>query len=283
MWAKHVCPTWLYQPSLKIGVFIAVCCMPSQRLYSREYLEIVLQRKATLRDCCTHFLRLTESLVYKLQVGRDPSIVDFHFSDRGDPGGFMRLVESEEPALFGTFHVGHSDLLGCMLANFGRKIRMVRERVGNAYDLEMLERIFGDSVEFVWINEGESMLFALKSVADDGVSLALQCDREEHGSRHKVFDFLGARRRFPVTIYHLAFLFNMPVAFSFAVPLQNGQTEVVCSEVFVPQGDHKRDVLEAGYKHFQGVLTMLEAVLYQHPYAWFNFLPLNSEAADDVA
>ncbi|MGJ8654541.1 MAG: hypothetical protein ACSHX8_14870 [Opitutaceae bacterium] len=257
--------------------------MPSQRRHSREYLEVVLQRKAKFGDSFTHFLRLTESLVYKLQIGRDPTIVDFCHSDQGDPEGFMQLVESEQPALFGTFHVGHSDLLGCMLAKFGRKIRMVRERVGNAYDLEMLERIFGESVEFVWINEGESMLFALKSVADDGVSLALQCDREEHGSRHKVFDFLGARRRFPVTIYHLAFLFNLPVAFSFGVPVENGKTEVVCSEVFVPQGDQKRDVLEAGYKHFQGVLAMLEVVLHQHPYTWFNFLPLNSEVADDVA
>lgn len=281
-WANHGWPHWLYRPSLLVGVFVAVCCMPAQRRHSREYLAIVLKRRVRFRDCFTHFLALTDSLVFKLQVGRDPTFVDFRFSDKYDAATFMPLVESTRPALFGTFHVGHSDLLGCMLSDFGRRIRMVRERVGNAHDIEMLERIFGDSVEFVWINEGESMLFALKSVADDGVSLALQCDREEHSSRHKTFDFLGARRRFPVTIYHLAYLFKMPVAFSFGIPVDGKTIELVCSEVFEPTGESKREVLAAGYAHFQRVLQMLEGELYEHPYAWFNFLPLNTESPDAV-
>lgn len=279
-WAVHDWPRWLYRPALCAGVFVALCGMPAQRRHSREYLSVVLGRRAGWRDCFTHFLALTDSLVYKLQIGRQRAVDGFRHSKKGDSAAFMALVESERPALFGTFHVGHSDLLGCMLASFGRRIRMVRERVGNAHDLEVLERVFGDSVEFVWINEGESMLFALKNVADDGVSLALQCDREEHGSRHRNFDFLGARRRFPVTIYHLAFLFQMPVAFSFGIPLPDGDTEVVCSDVFEPNGTDKREVLEAGYAHFQQVLNLLEGVLYEHPYAWFNFLPLNSEAPD---
>ncbi len=276
-WAKHDWPHWLYRSSLCAGVWIALVCMPAQRRYSREYLKLVLKRPVRFRDCFVHFLALTESLVYKLEVGRDKEAVNFRLSDRGNSAGFMSLVRSDRQALFGTFHVGHSDLLGCLLSDFGRKIRMVRERVGNAHDLEVLGRAFGDSVEFVWINEGESMLFALKSVADDGVSLALQCDREEHGSRHKDFDFLGARRRFPVTIYHLAFLFQMPVAFSFGVPVGSAVSEVVCSDVFEPVGENKRAVLEAGYAHFQQVLHLLEDVLHEHPYAWFNFLPMNSE------
>jgi len=254
--------------------------MPAQRRYSREYLEVVLGRKVRFRDCFDHFLALTDSLVYKLQIGRNPGIADFKLIGKGEGEAFIELVKSDRQALFGTFHVGHSDLLGCVLSSFDRRIRMVRERVGNAHDLEVLERIFGDSVEFVWINEGDSMLFALKSVADDGVSLALQCDREEHGSRHKVFDFLGARRRFPVTIYHLAFLFKMPVSFSFAIPINEKTTEVICGDVFEPVGETKREVLEAGYAHFQGVLTMLEEVLYEHPFVWFNFIPLNSEGSD---
>lgn len=279
-WAVHDWPRWLYRPALCAGVFVALCGMHAQRRHSREYLGVVLGRPARWRDCFRHFLALTDSLVYKLQIGRDPKIANFRLPDSGADESFMALLESGRPALFGTFHVGHSDLLGCMLSGFGRRIRMVRERVGNAHDLEVLERVFGESVEFVWINEGDSMLFALKSVAEDGVSLALQCDREEHGSRHRAFEFLGARRRFPVTIYHLAFLFQMPVAFSFGIPGEGGRTEVVCSDVFEPEGASKREVLEAGYAHFQRVLDLLEAVLYAHPYVWFNFLPLNTEAPD---
>lgn len=279
-WARHDWPDWLFESSLRAGVCVTLCTMPAQRRHSREYLSVVLGRPARFRDCFRHFLALAESLIYKLQIGRDPTIAKFRLSEKGEGEAFMTLVRSGQPALFGTFHVGHSDLLGCMLSDFGRRIRMVRERVDNAHDLELLSRVFGQSVEFVWINEGESMLFALKSVAEDGVSLALQCDREEHGSRHRAFDFLGARRRFPVTIYHLAILFDLPIVFSFGIPVKPDTTEVVCSEIFFPSGGSKREVLEAGYAHFQGVLTLLESVLHEHPYTWFNFLPLNSEAPD---
>jgi predicted LPLAT superfamily acyltransferase len=257
--------------------------MPAQRRYSREYLAIVLKRKVRLRDCFTHFLAVTDSLVFKLQVARDRTIATFRLSADGETGALADLLNFDGPVLFGTFHVGHSDLLGCMLSEFGRTVRMVRERVGNDDDLIALERTFGDVVEFVWVNKRESLLFALKSVVDDGVSLALQCDRMEHGARHRVFNFLGARRRFPVTIYHLAFLFKMPISFSFAIPVDGTTTQVVCSDLFEPTGESKREVLEAGYDHFQHVLTMLEKVLHEHPYVWFNFLPLSSETSDDVA
>lgn len=257
--------------------------MPEQRRYSREYLAIVLKRKVRLRDCFAHFLAVTDSLVLKLQVARDPKIASFRLSPEGETGSLTELLNFDGPVLFGTFHVGNSDLLGCMLSEFGRPIRMVRERVGNDDDMAALERTFGDVVEFVWVNQRESMLFALKSVVDDGASIALQCDRVEYGARHHLFNFLGAKRSFPVTIYHLAYLFKMPVSFSFAIPVGSTTTQVVCSELFVPQGKSKREVLEAGYMHFQQVLTMLEEVLYEHPYAWFNFRPLNSESLDDAS
>lgn len=121
------------------------------------------------------------------------------------------------------------------------------------------------------------MLFALKNAAEDGASLALQCDREMHASKHRNFDFMGAVRRFPVTIYHLSYLLRMPVAFSFGIPVDEQRTQVVCSQVFEPGEDERKDVLARGYVHFQEVLNMLEAVLRQHPYVWFNFLPMNTE------
>lgn len=275
-WADRWCPTGLFNFGVKFGAAIALCCMPKQRRYSREYLEKVFDGPVGWSEMLTHFYTLTQSLLLKLRIGRDGVRPIFKFQKNGHESAFAELASSARPALFGSFHVGHSDLAGCMLSEFGRKVRMVRERVGNAYDLKMLERVFGESVEFVWINEGESMLFALKNAAEEGASLALQCDREAHGSKHRSFDFLGAKRRFPVTIYHLAYLFSMPVTFSFGVPRGDGTIEVACSEVFEPVGDSKQTVLAAGYAHFQSVLIMLEAILQKQPYMWFNFLPLNT-------
>jgi len=275
-WADACWPRWLFDSGVKVGVLVALLCMPRQRRYSRQYLAVILERPVTFRDCWLHFYTLTQSLLFKFKVGRSGGSPKIRMHADSEQSSFLDLVRSERPALFGTFHVGHSDMLGCMLAEFDRKVHMVRERVGNAYDLKMLERVFGDSVEFVWINEGESMLFALKNAAEDGASLALQCDREEHGSRHHSFDFLGGRRRFPVTIYHLAFMFSMPVVFSIGLSRADG-IEVVCSDIFEPVGDSKQQVLAAGFEHFQGVLTLLETTLKRDPYTWFNFLPLNTD------
>lgn len=277
-WADRWWPKRLFDGCVRFGSGVALFLMVPQRRASKEYLERVLDGPVGFHECLIHFNSLAQSLILKLRLGRENRIPDFHMRKNGLDAAFVELVQSERPALFGTFHVGHSDLTGCMLGQFGRRVRMVRQRVGNAYDLKMLERVFGKSVEFVWINEGESMLFALKSVVEDGASLALQCDREEHGSRHHVFDFLGARRRFPVTIYHLSYLFSMPVVFSFGIPVNDEVTEVVCSEIFEPAGEDRKAILEAGYRHFQGVLDILESVLKAHPYVWFNFQPLNSEA-----
>jgi predicted LPLAT superfamily acyltransferase len=74
-----------------------------------------------------------------------------------------------------------------------------------------------------------------------------------------------------VTIYHLSHLFRMPVAFSIGVPMADGCTEVHCSEIFEPPEGGRQEVLEAGYAHFQRVLEMLEGILRQQPYVWFNF------------
>ncbi|WP_269526307.1 hypothetical protein [Coraliomargarita parva] len=279
IWFDRCLPASWFQGLLRFGVWIAFWLMPRQRAYSREYLRLALGHEPSNAEIFRHFLALSESLVAKLRIGRGQPVPEFHIVPNGQEEAFVELARSERPALFGTFHVGYSDLTGCMIGQFGRRVRMVRQRVGNAYDLTLLQRIFGEYVEFVWINEGESLLFALKSVAEDGVSLALQCDREEHGSRHQHFDFMGARRRFPVTIYHLAHLFRMPVVFSFGFPGEAGHVDVLCSRPFEPTGESKKADLQAGYLHFQEVLHQLEVELKKRPYMWFNFLPMNSEDA----
>ena len=277
LWADSTWPKPLFDGCLKLGNAVALVCMPSQRKASTEYLRLALGRDVNWRDNLRHFHELSKSLVYKLRIGRDGVLPDFQLDPSYDASEFVDLARSSRPALFGTFHVGHSDLTGCMLGEFGRRVRMVRQRVGNDYDLKMLEKVFGRSVDFVWINEGESMLFALKNAAEEGASLALQCDREMHASKHREFRFMGAVRRFPVTIYHLAYLLQMPVVFSFGIPLDDTRTKVVCSPVFEPDQGSRKEVLNRGYEHFQAVLDILEAILKESPYVWFNFLPMNTE------
>jgi predicted LPLAT superfamily acyltransferase len=105
----------------------------------------------------------------------------------------------------------------------------------------------------------------------------MQCDRL-YAARVEPFEFLGARRSFPFTIYHLAVMFGRPVMFCWGVPDGAGGTRIHASRLFRPDAALSRETnLTHGRQHFQSVLARLETLVRQHPMLWFNFLPLNPE------
>jgi lauroyl/myristoyl acyltransferase len=186
-------------------------------------------------------------------------------------------VRSEEPVFFGTFHFGASDLLGFLLSDHGRRVSIVRLRVANSDDVRLLGNRYGGQVSILWANDPGGLLFELKATIESGASIAMQCDRIEPGAKVEPFLFLGERRRFPFSIYHLAILFGRPVMFCVAVPHpRNNELRVFASPVFRPDPALGRtENLPAARRHFQAVLTEFEQLVREYPLLWFNFLPLN--------
>lgn len=279
--AQRFVPRWLLHVPLMIGTWVAVVRLPEQRAYSREFLSDVLGRPAGWLEVWRHFFAYLDFLLLRLRAASGARIRCT--LDPESASDFEALMQSNEPALFGTFHFGHSDLLGFLLATRGRRVAMARLRVGNSADTEMLERQFGHAVKFIWVNDPENLLFAMKEAIERGDSIAMQCDRL-FSSRTEAFDFFGARRLFPFAIYHLAVLFARPVMFCIGLPDGSGGTRVTASPLFRPDPALGRaDNLRRAHEHFQGVLTRFEALVRQHPYHWFNFLPMNPVVAPPPA
>lgn len=277
----HLADRWLPGPchraALHLGTSVAVVLMAKRRTASALYLEHVLGRPTTNQDVHQHFATFTQALIQRLRLSRGIR-PEFYFHDPEQGKDFEKLCRSPQPALFGTFHVGQSDLLGCMLSDFGRRIALVRHRVDNSLDIDTLEKVFEQWVQILWINQPENFLFELKQGLEEGLSIGLQCDRITFGGRLVPLDFLGAKRLFPFTIYHLAKLFDYPVAFAFAgQPDDAGNIPVLAPPVFFP-GDHARP-MEAAKEHFQSTLRLLEDYLLEHPFIWYNFEPLNPQGA----
>ena len=273
--AQEVTPRWLLLPVLMLGTWVAVAVMPVERGHSRAFLTRVLGRRAGWFDVWRHFFTYLDFILLRLRVARGAPATCSLAAENADD--FEALMRSGEPALFGTFHYGHSDLLGFLLATRGRKVAMIRLRVANSEDTRMLAQHFGDAVSFIWVNDPDNLLFALKSALERGESIAMQCDRM-FSSKTEPFEFLGATRLFPFAIYHLAVLFARPVMFCFGVPDGAGGTRVMASPLFRPDAAVSRDEnLQCGRRHFQGVLARLETLVRQDPALWFNFLPLNPE------
>jgi predicted LPLAT superfamily acyltransferase len=279
--AQRVVPRWLLRVPLMIGTWVAVVRLPAQRAQSRLFLSTVLGRPAGWVDVWRHFFTYLDFLLLRLRAASGAAVPCRLAPENA--GDFEALIQSGEPALFGTFHFGHSDLLGFLLASRGRRVAMVRLRVGNSADTAMLEAQFGKTVSFIWVNEPENLLFAMKAAIERGDSLAMQCDRL-FSSRTESFDFFGARRIFPFAIYHLAILFHRPVIFCLGFPEGRTGTRVVASPVFRPDPRLSREQNLAGARaHFQRELTQLEGFARQYPHLWFNFLPLNPVAPVDRA
>jgi predicted LPLAT superfamily acyltransferase len=269
----RVLPEALFRPLRSAGTWVAVLAMPLQRRYSRDYLRIILGREPRKTDVHGHFFASCEALMLKLRVASGlpyRCVLEPGAKDLG------RWLASEYPVLFGTFHIGNSDLTGFMLAGQERKrVHLVRLRVGNSHDTDALTSRFGELLRFVWVNEPAELLFALKEAGASGDAVALQCDRRDHSARSETFDFLGAQRVFPFTIYYLSMIFDRPVLLSFGAPDGPNRSLVHASPAFVPVKDEPRAAaLERARAHFQAFLCRVEAHLRANPYQWLNFLPL---------
>jgi predicted LPLAT superfamily acyltransferase len=277
LWAERWWPRWLFRPVLMAGTWVGLAFMPVQRAHSRAYLAVVLGRPARLIDVWRHFFSFADFLMLKLRASRGVTVKCT--LEPENAATFETLVRSDQPALFGSFHFGGSDLLGFLLSELGRRVSILRMRMGNSADTRLLGERFTGQVSFLWVNDPANMLFDLKAAIEAGDSLALQCDRLEFSAKTEPFHFLGAARLFPFTIYHLGILFNRPVVFCMAVPggAESG-LRVSASPVFTPDPAAGRPAnTRAARLHFQAVLVQFEVLVRAHPFLWFNFLPLNPE------
>lgn len=279
-WSIQSLPPWVNQAARRVCSWIGVLTMTRQRAASRHYLRLVLDREPTCRDIYEHFLAFSGYLLLRLEIchGRLPRVC---FAP-GHGDDLRAHIASGRAALYGTVHLGHSDLVGFFLGQLGERIHMIRKRVGNSEDTDRLSRRFSQHVSFIWINDWSRLILAMNDALRDGHSLAMQCDRPEYSSKRETFRFLGARRVFPFTIYHLAIMHGLPVSMSFAVPdpADHDATVVHMPPLFYPRAELERaENFAAARAHFQGYLDAVEAQLRRTPLQWFNFSPLNPVAA----
>jgi len=279
--ADQILPEIIFRPLRGIGTAIAMAGMPAERSCSREYLSLVLRRSPTPCDVWRHFFAFEEALMDKLRAANGKDLPCTYGEGSSDCTPWLK---GDAPLLLGTFHVGASDLTGFLLGGYMKHpTYLVRQRVGNSHDTEQLAARFGDRLRFVWVNNPDDIIFALKDAAASPAAIALQCDRVGFSARTESFEFLGAQRLFPVTIYYLAMIFGRSVILSVGMPTKTG-AELFASPLFSPQPAETRAALMArAHAHFQEFLHQLETLLRKQPYQWFNFTPLNPPVTPKTA
>ncbi len=280
--ADRVLPERVYRPLRALGTLVAMARMPAERRHSREYLSTVLGRRPAWREVFRHFFAFEEMLMNRLRVagGRD-----YRTTYGPDAEDFRTWLENGGRVLIGSFHVGASDLLGCQIGGYNHlRVCIVRQRVGNSHDTDKLAERFGERLKFIWINEPREAIHALKDAADSSAAIVMHCDRVEFSARTAAFEFLGARRLFPVTIYHLALIFDRPVILAVGMPRGPAAAVLHASPRFEPiKGEPRAVAMRRAHAHFQTFLHKLETLLRSEPCQWFNFIPLNPAAVETTA
>ena len=283
-WGLTHLPMWFMRGVMVVGTTVGWATLPGQRANSRRYLRLALGRAPTWREVWRHFFTYTEYFALRLRIceGKEPRL---SFAP-GEGDELRAFLAEKKPALYGTMHVGHSDLLGFLLVTLGGHVHMVRRKVGNSDDVGWLAKRYAGGVTFVWINDWSRLILAMNDALRDGHSLAMQCDRSEHSSKRELFDFLGERLPFPFTIYHLSIMHALPVVLSYATSAEDDPESVVVHvrPMFRPQAgpEHRTANFAAARAHFQAFLAQLETQLRRTPYLWFNFTPMNPPRSADV-
>lgn len=276
-WALTHVPGWFMRGAMVVGSTVAWATLLCQRANSRRYLRLALGRAPSAGEVWRHFHTYTEYFVLRLRIcqGKEPRLA---FAP-GEGDELRAFLATKHPALYGTMHVGHSDLLGFLLVTLGGHVHMVRKQVGNSEDVGWLAKRYAGSVSFVWINDWSRLVLAMNDALRDGHSLAMQCDRPEYSSKLEEFSFLGQRMLFPFTIYHLAVMHGLPVVLSYAVSGEDDPESVVVHmmPMFHPRAGHahRTENFAAAHAHFQAFLARLETQLRRTPFVWFNFTPMN--------
>jgi len=281
-WAERNWPAWILRPALMLGTWVMLVALTAERRQSRAYLSVVLGRPPRLGERWQHFFAFAEFFLVLIRASQGVPVRCALETEHA--AEFEALLRSGQPALFGSFHFGSSDLLGYVLGARGRRVSILRRKLDNSTDTRLLGERFGEHVSFLWVNDPAHVLFQLKTALDAGESVALKCDRFEFSSKVEPFHFLGAPRLFPFTIYHLAVLFDRPVVFCVAIPGADAdELRVFSSAVFTPDRSVDRAMnLAAGRAHFQAVITQLETLVRRYPMLWFNFVPLNPYATASI-
>ena len=274
--ADRFLPAAVFHALTGFGIAVFMFVLGEPRRNSRQYLTAVLGRAPSLREIWRHYRAFTT--MHLLRVRAAAGRVHRCRAMAGCEE-FAALMASNRPALLGTFNLGNSDLLGFVLGQFQRHVFMVRYRLGDPHFLRQLADRMQAWVTFVWVNERENLLFSLKDVLEKGGSIAMKCDGVGDSAKLEAFEFLGARRWFPFTIYHLAVMFRRPVTFCMSVPSGPDESLVHGTPVFEPDGDSRESNLQRARVHFQIVLNKVEALLRENPYLWFNFAPFNPDVA----
>jgi predicted LPLAT superfamily acyltransferase len=240
------------------------------RRSSRQYLQRILGR-ATWPMIYRHFLNFAEVALDRFFLLKG----HFHRFQFGSDG-FQHLRElhaQRRGAILLGAHIGSFEAMRLIADSRSLPINIVTYR-GNAKMLNaVLQSINPGAVgRFVELAPGDvNSVLRIRELIEAGELVAILGDRADLDPNVAVVDFLGAKARFPASLYLLAAVLGCPIYLTFSIYRSPNRYDCYC-EPFAEKVELGRGHRDEGIAEYvQRYAQRLDHYCRMEPGNWFNF------------
>ncbi|KGI76732.1 acyltransferase [Oleiagrimonas soli] len=243
-----------------------------ERRSSRQFLQRVLGRPATLREVFRHlhaFAAITLDRVFMLARGERGFAVQVEGLERLHEA----LDEGRGAVLIGSHH-GSFEALRMLSQRYPQvPLRVVLNKQQTPAMTALLEALAPDIGERVidGAQDPASVVLALGEAVREGHMVALLADRGRPDEAMLKVPFFGEPAPFPLGPWLLAVSLRVPVVLCFGLYLGGNRYKLVFESFADTAMLPRRGRREAVQAYVQAYAARLEALARAYPYNWFNF------------
>ncbi|HXN56932.1 MAG TPA: glycosyltransferase [Myxococcales bacterium] len=256
--------------ALRPVVLYYVLFHASARSSSREYLKRAVGR-ASWRMIYRHFLNFAEVALDRFFLLKG----QFHRFQVGSDGfqNLKKLQAERRGAILLGAHIGSFEAMRLIADSRDLPINVITYR-GNAKKLNAVLRSINPAAvgRFVELAPGDvSSVFRIRELIEAGELVAVLGDRADLDPNLVLADFLGAKARFPASLYVLAAVLGCPIYLTFSIYRSPDRYDCYC-ELFAERVELRRGHRDEGIAEYvQRYAQRLEHYCRMEPCNWFNF------------
>ena len=256
---------WLYPIT-----FYFLVTSPRVRFSSRSYLQRVPGQTGSLIEVAKHIFCFSATILDRVYFLTDQHHL-FDFDVRGR-ALLDEILEQKTGCILLGAHLGSFEVLRSLaIAREKLPLKIMMHQDHNAMITKILDELNPDVANSV-INLGSSeALFQMKESIDEGALIGILGDRVSEGVRRVSCQLLGGEVAMPAGAVTLASILQVPVLLFFGIYRGGNRysihIEKLADSISVPRDQRSQAVNQLVQKY----TSVIETMIKQYPYNWFNF------------
>ena len=187
--------------------------------------------------------------------------------------GKEHLLQMRDGGIIISGHIGNWEVGGKALDFLDKKINLVvfnaEEQAINKY---MSDILTDRNVNLIKIGNDFSHLFEIKQAFENKELVAFHGDRFIEGNQTIKINFLGEPALFPLSPWHMASYFNVPVSYVFSVKESRRLYRFFASPLkIIPSVKNPMNRAELVGSYIKEFVSEFEIIIRKYPLQWYNY------------